>query len=274
MLVRGLLRYAALIEVNGTDFIVEVTWQTAQNAVTKIYVNDNLQINKTASNYGNCHTYATGPYLKFGLYTGNLGAYPYTRALYYDQVRCASAAAGGTSADVTPSRKYDGNPWEGWVRIEASDDAYVVGGVNSDTNYDDNALIMRKNGNESYYYQSHIKFDISKLRLPITEAKMTLYSCGAYPAVAVALCKTSSYVWSEATLTWNNAPSMTYWAANIYLHTEDIHESSSLASYLQSVINGKHSEVGFYLSPGTDDYYQIQSREYIIVNRRPALLVK
>ena len=95
-------------------------------------------------------------------------------------------------------------------RILPTQDAYVMYGANVAKNFgaDDKLRIKRRDGRPDDTSKSYLKFDLSGITKPITEARLQLYKSGIYDngQVIVWALKEGFESWSETGITWNNAP--------------------------------------------------------------------
>lgn len=129
--------------------------------------------------------------------------------------------------------------------LSASADAYVRGGTFAANNYGTATLLeaKRDQNNDSYTRQSFFKFDISGISGNVTEAKLRVYAYlhnNDNTNVSIDAHGVSDSSWTEAGLTWNNAPT----AGATVLDTATIVDTNpawyewDITSYIQSAGSG------------------------------------
>ena len=95
------------------------------------------------------------------------------------------------------------------VEFNASEDAYVRGGVNASTNYGtDDQLSLKNSGGEDYDRKLYLKFDLTSLSEPFQSAtiQLTPKSSGPDFEGSTAELGITNNSWSEGSINWSNAP--------------------------------------------------------------------
>ncbi|MEP3389714.1 MAG: DNRLRE domain-containing protein, partial [Reichenbachiella sp.] len=135
-----------------------------------------------------------------------------------------------------------------------TDDSFVRGGSNADTNYDDDgtAQYLRvKNGNgEENDRESFLRFDIGGLTGTVSSATLKLYVDGLVngtPAGA-SVYSVSVDSWDETTLTWNNKPgAITFQSKNASISSTGQYVNFDVTNFVSSEVAGGKSIISLAL---------------------------
>lgn len=89
--------------------------------------------------------------------------------------------------------------------IAVTEDAYIVGGINSNTTYGLETELKLKNSNTNDNKKDVLlKFDLQNINKPIQIAILKLYNTSAYSCDAFVY--STSQAWDESSVTWSTAP--------------------------------------------------------------------
>lgn len=94
-----------------------------------------------------------------------------------------------------------------WQTVEVSEDTYIRGGGNSDTNFGTaTALLSKESSSQGYTRRILLKFDLSSIEGTISKAILKLH-CSEAADVPQYLYLIDDDSWQENSVTWNNRPS-------------------------------------------------------------------
>jgi hypothetical protein len=120
----------------------------------------------------------------------------------------------------------------------ASEDAFVRGGTYSDTNYGSSTALEIKQGSVSDFFRKGlIKFDLTTGELSnIGSAKLRLYA-KSVSETTVSVYEISDD-WTEATLTWNNAPANGNIISSVAVSSANVYYEFDVSAYVSEQLAG------------------------------------
>ncbi len=127
-----------------------------------------------------------------------------------------------------------GNPGGGQISdVSLTDDAFVRGGQYSNQNYDNDANLTVKDGqNNALDRRSFLRFDLSTVSGALTEAELVLHvSALANEGTLnrpIELRKVNDDTWQEGTITWSNQPTLGSLITAFTVSDDDLDQTVSL----------------------------------------------
>lgn len=121
---------------------------------------------------------------------------------------------------------------------DVSEDAFVKGGTNANTNYgSDSNLEVKQGSNANFYRRSLLKFDLSSQGLTtVNQATLRVYA-NSVSATTITAYQLSD-AWSEHTVTWNSAPSDGSSITSESVSAENVYYEFDVTAYVQSQVSG------------------------------------
>ena len=136
----------------------------------------------------------------------------------------------------------------GTVSFSPSKDAFICDGPNAGTNYgsDVNLAVKRELADDSgTNRKTYVNFDFNGYDYSAPEAKLKLYvsNIGTDPERTIKLYGVSDEAWSEAGITWNNAPAGTTYISSLTIKNTDKGKwiSYDVTDYVRNNLNDKNA---------------------------------
>ncbi|UXP33882.1 DNRLRE domain-containing protein [Reichenbachiella agarivorans] len=157
-------------------------------------------------------------------------------SLTYYTYRVSAYNVGGSSYSNEANETTLGTPIT--YTYDVSEDAFVKGGTNADTNYgSDSNLEVKQGSTANFFRKSFLKFDLSNQGLTtVSQATVRVYA-NSVSATTITAFELSD-AWSEHTVTWNSAPSDGSSITSEALSTENVYYEFDVTAYVQSQISG------------------------------------
>lgn len=94
--------------------------------------------------------------------------------------------------------------------LSPTDDAYVRGGIHSDSNFGSSSNLIVKNRTEGDFIRyAFLKFDLSGIRRPVDSTLLRIYAHSIQQDITIELYEaTGNPSWTEDTITWNTKPNL------------------------------------------------------------------
>jgi hypothetical protein len=150
-------------------------------------------------------------------------------------------------------------------------DAFVKSGsTNENTNFGSASYL----GVESGYYQAYMKFDLSSLTTPVSNAQLRLYNLNAV-ATTWQLYKVDAAgnSWSENTITWNNQPAADTLLASFTSPSGAGYVYWDITAKLDSLLTTAGGTVSFKIVSTSTSYDAFASKENSTAVERPYLML-
>lgn len=123
------------------------------------------------------------------------------------------------------------------TNVPVSEDSYTRGGSNADTNYGDSTTIRIKDSlNDSFSRVAYLKFDVSAYS-SVRSAKLFFYG-RAQVGMDVNARAVNNDSWSESSITWNNAPSLSTNYGSVQVSTTDQWYEIDVSSGVRNEVTG------------------------------------
>ena len=130
-----------------------------------------------------------------------------------DSETCLTASSGGTLTTAVCNGSSNQLfslsvvTGSGAQSVADSQDAFITGGTNDNTNYGANSyLVVENNTSSSYTRETYLQFDLSGVTGTIATATVYLLSEGSTEIAIHQGYLVSNNSWTGSTITWNNAP--------------------------------------------------------------------
>ena len=118
------------------------------------------------------------------------------------------------------------------------------------------------------HQHAYLRFRISGLQGPVTQAKLVLVAAGNASSRGAKLYRTSN-TWSESTLSWSNRPAL---GTTALASVASVGGTSTISFDVTAAITGD-GVFSFALVPDSTDGFNVHARESAYADRRPVLLV-
>lgn len=154
--------------------------------------------------------------------------------LYSYTVKAIDAAGNLSAASNTASATTQAGGG-GTVTLSPSDDAYIRDGSNAANNYGSDTLLIVKTDSAGANRFSYLKFNLASLGT-VTSAKLRIYGSASAATTLTAYQATDG--WTNAGLTWNNAPAAGASAGTVTLGATAQYYEIDVTAYVQAQAAG------------------------------------
>lgn len=154
--------------------------------------------------------------------------------LYSYTVKAIDAAGNLSAASNTASATTQAGGG-GTVTLAASDDAYTRDGSNAANNYGSDTLLIVKTDSAGANRHAYLKFNLASLGT-VSSAKLRVYGSASATTTLTAYQATDG--WTNAGLTWNNAPASGAAAGSVVLGATAQYYEIDVTAYVQAQAAG------------------------------------
>ncbi|UXX79406.1 DNRLRE domain-containing protein [Reichenbachiella carrageenanivorans] len=192
-------------------------------------------------------------------------------SLTYYTYRVAAYNAVGSSYSSAVNETTLGTPVT--YTYEVSEDTYIKGGINADTNYGSSSNLEVKQGSAANYFRkSFLKFDLSAQGLTtINQATLRIYA-NSVNATTITAFELSDD-WSEHSVTWNSAPSNGSSITSEAVSVENVYYEFDVTDYVQAQVSGDEVvSVSLWDAGATNKLVYFNSNE--AASNRPELVIE
>lgn len=192
-------------------------------------------------------------------------------SLTYYTYRVSAYNAGGQSYSNEANGTTLGTPVT--YTYGASEDTFIKGGTDADSNFGSDAdLTIKQGGIASYFRKGLLKFDLSSQGLTtINQATIRLYANNVNATTITAYELSDS--WSEHTVTWNNAPTDGDSITSEAVSTQNQYYEFDVTDYVAAQVAGDGViSVGFWDLGASNKLVDFNSSD--ATSHRPELVIE
>lgn len=163
----------------------------------------------------------------------------------------------------------------GYVALSDTDDAFIQGGADANTNYGTWSYNIVEGSTGIYARKTYIKFDLSGISSTITSATLYLVPTIVTGINTDAIYPVANTSWTETEITWNNAPALGTTPASTWSVSPSSVGQPLLLDVTSAAVAAQSSGL-FSLgiqAPGASNYVGYASQRNTAVSYRPLLVI-
>lgn len=186
---------------------------------------------------------------------------------YSYTVRAIDAAGNLSAASNTASATTTAGSTSS-VTLLPTDDAYTRDSTNAANNYGSDSLLIVKTDSTGGNRNSYLKFNLASVASTVNSAKLRIY--GSSSAATTLTAYQAADSWTNAGLTWNNAPAAGSAAGSVVLGATAMYYDIDVSAYVRAQVAGDRV-ITFVLKESAGKYTTFNSSNHS--TNRPQLII-